>query len=103
MRRTYSVRLNVNQRTIDTVVIDSHYEEKHAQSVSDEIILAIVSSLDGEEYEADRADEEGFHYFATEPHFYAGKPYRLVWLLPDDGNYLGIINCYRRPYGKRKT
>lgn len=85
------------------MVIDSHYEEKHRESISDEIILALVNSMNGGVYEAHRADEEGFQYFATEPHFYEGKPYRLVWLLPDEGNFLGVINCYRRPYGKRKN
>ena len=103
MRRTYAARFNVNGRSIDTVVIDSHYEEKHGESLSDEIVLALVNSLDGEIYVADRTDHKGFQYFATEPHFYEGKPYRLVWLLPEEGHYIGVINCYRRSHGKRKN
>lgn len=101
MRRAYTLNLTVNRRAIETVIIDSHYEEKHADTVNDETILALVQSLDGEEREPESFDDAGFQYFATEPHYYEGKPYRLVWILPEEGSYLGVINCYRRPYGKR--
>jgi hypothetical protein len=100
MRRAYPIRVTINRHGINTVVIDSHYEGKHFQTVNDAIILEFVRSLDGEELEADSLDIDGNEYFATEPHYFEGNPYRLVWFLPPTGVYLGIINCYRRPYGK---
>jgi len=31
-----------------TLIIDPHYEEKHAESINDEIIIELVKTLDGE-------------------------------------------------------
>ncbi len=100
MRRIYDTNLLINGRRINTIVIDPHYEKKHASSVSDAIIVALVDRLDGMDFIA-KSIEGGFEYYATEPHFYSGKPYRLIWLLPEKGDYLGIVNCYRRPYVRK--
>jgi len=100
MRRVYNRNLFVNERRITKIVIDPHYEEKHASSVSDTIIMTLVDRLDGMQFTA-KAVDSGFAYYATEPHFYEGKPYRLIWLLPEQGDYLGIVNCYRRPYVRK--
>ncbi len=95
-RRTYPVTLVVNDRLIHQVIIDPHYEEKHSESVTDEIILALVVKLDGRTFDSDDQDEE-FEYFKTDPIEYDGKNYRLIWLLKDDCMFIGVINAYRRP------
>lgn len=86
----------VNDRPIHQVIIDPHYEEKHLESVTDEIILALVAKLDGRTFDSDDQDEE-FEYFKTDPIDYDGKNYRLIWLLKDDCMFIGVINAYRRP------
>jgi hypothetical protein len=95
-RRTYPVSLTVNDRLINEVVIDPHYEGKHSESISDEIILALVAKLDGKTFDADDQDNE-YEYFKTEPIEYERKNYRLIWLLKDDCMFIGVINAYRRP------
>ena len=95
-RRTYSVNLIVNDRPIYQVVIDPHYEEKHAESVNDELILMLVSKLNGRTFEPDDHDE-GYEYFKTDPIQHHGKNYRLIWLLKDNCMFIGVINAYRRP------
>jgi hypothetical protein len=75
-RRRYSVRLVVNDRQISEVIIDSHYERKHRESVNDEIILELVRKLDGRMFDPDDEDDE-YQYFKTEPIEYSGKNYRL--------------------------
>ena len=95
-RRTYPVNLVVNDRPIHQVVIDRHYEEEHAESVTDEIVLALVARLDGRTFDSDDRDEE-YEYFKTDPIEYGGKNYRLIWLLKDDSMFIGVINAYRRP------
>ena len=37
-RREYKTALVINDVIIDKVIIDSHYEEKHAESINDEIM-----------------------------------------------------------------
>lgn len=101
MRRKFQIDLTINGLPIKELVIDPHYEKRHGASVTDEIILALITGLDGIEIEPDAVDKAGFRYFVTEPHYFEGKPYRLVWLLPRDSSFLGIVNCFRRPHEKR--
>ena len=88
--------MTVNDRHIHQVVIDPHYEDKHAESVTDEIILALVAKLNGRTFDADDQDDD-YEYFKTEPIEYDGKNYRLIWLLKNDCMFIGVINAYRRP------
>lgn len=46
-RREYSVSIMVNRVQTNKVIVDPHYEEKHAESISDEFILELVKTLDG--------------------------------------------------------
>lgn len=101
MRRSHIVKLVVNGRELKEVVIDSHFEEKHSKSVDDEIILALVQLLDGRSFEPDYVSPGGYEYFTNDPVLHEGKPYRLVWLLHPKADYLGVVNCFRRPRGKR--
>lgn len=97
-RRSYKVFLVLNGRKIETVVIDPHYEERHSESVTDEIILNLVKKyLDGEEFESvSGPDEDGFEYFVRDSLELDGKLYKLVWLLKEQEVYIGIVNAYRR-------
>lgn len=95
-RRSYLISITVNDRAINEVIIDPHYEEKHADSVTDEIILDLVRKLDGRIFDPDDIDEE-FLYFKTEPIELDGKNYRLVWLLKENCLFIGVVNAFRRP------
>ena len=94
-RREYPIELIINGRHIEKVVIDSHYEEKHSDSVNDQIIMALVKLLDGL-----RADPEkcfgSYEYFVNDHLQFEGKFYKLVWLLEYNALYVGVVNCYRR-------
>ena len=46
-RREYNISITVNRKRIRKLIIDPHYEEKHAASITDEIILSLVKDLDG--------------------------------------------------------
>ena len=61
-RRSYPIFIIVNDRTIHKVVIDSHYEIKHKESVNDETIVALVQMLDGKIF-VPEAEKDGFLYF----------------------------------------
>jgi len=102
-RRMHQVKLNINSRDIDFAVIDSHYELKHSSYMNDSIILLLLQDLNNLEFEPEEIDEDGFEYYSTEPHYYEGKTFKLIWLLPKKGTYIGIINCYRRSYGRQKN
>lgn len=94
-RREYEVGIVVNEKRISKVVIDSHYEEKHAESISDEVILKLVRDLDGREFEPEDEDPP-YAYFTTDKMELNGKLYKLVWLLEDEQIYIGVVNAYRR-------
>jgi len=94
-RRSYSVELKINGRTITEVVIDSHYELKHADSMDDDIILDLVKLLDGKFYEPEIV-KGPFQYFAADRLELQGTTYRLVWLLENEKLYVGVVNAFRR-------
>ncbi len=95
-RREYLVKLNVNGRDLQKVVIDPHYEEKHADSVTDETILALVNQLDGKTFGPIDKDENGYLYFVNDHMEQDGLFYKLIWLLHDNEIFVGIVNAYRR-------
>ena len=94
-RREYNVSMIVKGLMINKVIIDPHYQEKHADTVNDEIILELVKTLNGSEAEPDTIDES-FSYFVSDGIEYQGKAYKLVWLLADHQIYIGVVNAYRR-------
>ena len=94
-RREYKINITVNKERINKVIIDPHYEAKHSKSISDELILALVKTLDGREFEPEKEDPP-FTYFMTDQLQISGKSYKLVWLLEEGHIYIGIINAYRR-------
>ena len=94
-RRKYRVDIVVNHLRINKVVIDSHYEEKHSDSMSDFLIIQLVKSLNGRFYEPVSSKEE-FIYFVTDNIEHLQRFYRLIWLLEENENYIGVINAFRR-------
>ena len=95
-RRVYPTKLIINGRALEKVIIDPHYEEKHADSVSDEIILALVKNLDGKTFRPVDVDDEGFQYFVNDQLEYEKRFYKLMWLLHEKELFVGIVNAYRR-------
>ncbi len=94
-KRIYPISITVNGRSIHKVVIDPHYEVKHKESMSDQIILELVGLLDGKTFLPEDEDDN-FQYFKTEPLILRGLSYRLVWLLEADEIYIGVVNAFRR-------
>lgn len=93
-RREYPVKLTVNGRKIERVIIDPHFELKHSD-VSDEVILALVKKLDGGQYEPDDSNDV-FEYYVADQLELKGKKYKLIWLLEQNELYIGVVNAYRR-------
>ena len=94
-RREYDISIVVNRIKITKVIVDPHFEEKHAASISDEIILELVQTLDGQLLEPDDVSPP-YSYFRTEGIELNGRCYRLIWLLEDDQIYIGVVNAHRR-------
>ena len=95
-RRTYPVSLNINDRTLTTIVIDPHYEENHSSSITDTIILCLVKELDGRTFKPIDVDAEGFEYYVNDRIKHNDKLYKLIWLLHAEEIFIGIVNAYRR-------
>ena len=94
-RREYDVWIVINERRISKAIIDPHYEEKHAESISDEIILKLIQTVDGEMIMPE-AEIPPFTYFVFDDIQLEGKSYRLIWLLEEGRDYIGVVNAYRR-------
>ena len=86
--------IQVNRVTVSKIIIDSHYKKKHANYMTDQLILNLVRSLDGRIEVPEKKDEDGYSYFATLLS-YENKQYRLIWLLEDNAIYIGVLNAYR--------
>jgi len=94
-RREYPLRIVVNGVQISKVVIDPHYEEKHAESITDQIVIELVKTLDGLSV-LPEAVKGPYSYFTQDGIELGGKLYKLIWLLEDDEIYVGVINAHRR-------
>jgi hypothetical protein len=94
-RREYDISIVVNRRRITKVIIDPHYEERHSASISDELILELVKTLDSQVFEPDDVSPP-YSYFRTEGIELHGRRYRLIWLLEEGRIYIGVVNAYRR-------
>jgi len=94
-RREYVVSLTINGVKISKAIIDSHYELRHADSISDDLILRLLQLLDGQEFEPEQEIDE-YQYFVSDRLEFEGKYYKLIWLLEKNQIYIGVINAYRR-------
>lgn len=93
VRNEYPLQLVINHRQIKRVIVDQHYKEKHPD-VTDEIILELIRSIDGEDFLVE-GERGNFQYFTAEPVFKDDNPYRLVMMLCIFDDYLGVINAFR--------
>ena len=94
-RREYDVRLVVNGISIKKVIIDPHYEKKHAKSINDKLILNLVKTLDTQFVEPELVDPP-YLYFKMDKIALADKLYKMIWLLEEHQMYIGVVNVYRR-------
>jgi len=91
---TYKIDpISVNGIKIVQVVIDSHFEKKHSDHMSDALVLMLVKELDGRRELPDTKTGR-YAYFATLIEL-DQKQYRLIWLLEDHAIYVGVVNAYR--------
>ncbi len=93
-RPEYPVKITINGRNLNRVVIDQHYRLKHGDSMTDEIILDLVKTLDGKKFPPERIQGEN-EYFTVEPVYRLEKPYRVVLVLCLTDDYLGVVNAFR--------
>lgn len=101
-RRSYRIRPIVfNGLIYDSVIIDAHYEKKHKDQVSDDLILELVKMLnrDFEEHTDNRDD----YFYYTKVLYLNGKGYRLVWLTQKNETYVGVINAFRDSKGEKNA
>ncbi len=94
-RRIYEIDLKINNIPIKRVIIDPHYEIRHSESINDELIIDLAKTLNGKMFEAETI-KEPFSYFVIDQILHRGKFYKLIWLLEEEQQYIGIINAYRR-------
>jgi len=95
LRREYDIAITVNGRQVSKAIIDPHYELKHVDSISDQVILELVRLLDGGVFPVQERTGS-YEYFVTDKLRLGEKLFKLVWLLEDDHLYIGVVNAYRR-------
>lgn len=96
-RRHYPANLIFNGRQINEIIIDPYYKEKHPD-INDQIILDLVSLLNGREIPAEDREDD-FEYFMVDRVEHPKLPemqFRLVWCMQDSALFLGVVNCFRR-------
>ena len=93
-RPEYPLKIVINGRNLNRVVIDQHYRLNHGQSMNDEIILDLVKTLDGKKFPPEKIQGEN-EYFTVEPVYLLNKPYRVVLVLCLTDDYLGVVNAFR--------
>ncbi len=99
VRRSYKIdSIIVNGRIFSEVIIDPHYEEKHSDNITDELILSLALRLNGR-FEIPVSTKDEYSYFVTIIEL-NGKQYRLVWLLEADAVYIGVVNAFRDSKGE---
>jgi hypothetical protein len=103
MRHEYKLKITINGRKLNRVIIDQHYQEKHSSTVNDHTILELVKTLNDEVLPVDR-EEDGYQYFRVEPVMHDKSPYRLVLVIYIHDDFLGVVNAFRvkrRKYEKK--
>jgi len=96
VRKVYSISIELNGHRFNQCIIDPHYQKKHRE-IDDDLILALLKTLDGRMIEADAISNDGSEYYVIDPAYFDGKPYRLVLFITLEEEFIGVINCFRRP------
>jgi len=89
-----TLRIEINGRSLNRVIIDQHYREKHSESIDDKLILELVQTFDGQVFPIEEVRGE-FQYFTVEPVYRDEDPYRLIFLMCISDDYLGVVNAFR--------
>ena len=92
-RNEHPLKMTLNGREINRLVIDQHYKAKH-RDMDDRLIVSLVKTLDGDNYPIEM-ENDGFEYFTVEPVEYLEKNYRLVLVMCITEDFLGVINAFR--------
>lgn len=93
-RRSYPAFMRVNGVLVNEILIDSHYQKKHSGYMSDELILELVDLLKMEQFRLDSRSGR-FSYFVFDGVFLRERYYRLILLMEQGENYLGVVNAFR--------
>ena len=98
---SYSFNAVINNHNVSTVLIGRHYLIKHSKDMNDDLILQIISALDGLTFPVD-STTNGIDYFVADVEFgVPEKIYRIIWLFEGDKmEILGVVNAYRRKRSK---
>jgi hypothetical protein len=98
---SYSFNAVINNHHVSTVLIGRHYLIKHSSDMNDDLILQIISTLDGLTFPVD-STTNGIDYFVADVEFGSpAKTYRIIWLFEGDKmEILGVVNAYRRKRSK---
>ena len=60
----YSIKLTINGQKISSVLIGRHYLVKHGKYMNDELILRLVTTLDGGQFPVDSTTKNIDYYAA---------------------------------------
>ncbi len=96
MRNEYALRVRLNRRLFNRVLVDDHYKVKHHRRMNDMLILRLVKSLEGTLLDYQTVTTDGWQIMVKDPVYDEDKTYRLVLCTHPDENYIGVINAFRR-------
>jgi hypothetical protein len=95
-RRVYPFQGVINGRQLTEIHIDPHWEEDHADYMSDELIYKLAWQLvQVEEWFVVEERKENWEYFSFDRLFQAWKAYKIVFCLQDGASFLGVRTCHR--------
>lgn len=91
--------ISVNGFLVDKIIIGDHYKEKHGDSVSDELIVSLVTFLREGVFQAE-STSKGINYFVSDIEVSSllgrTKRYRLIWLIEGSSfDTIGVVNAFR--------
>lgn len=95
MYRVYTMLLNINGIVFTEAWIDPHYEQKHKDSINDELILELIQIVNFYTFELHDINSEGYEFYEIDVN-YLDKSYRLILTFPPHKMYMGVVNAYRR-------
>ena len=93
--RTYLIQFELNGILYSELMIDSHYELKHKESINDELIIVLVLTLHKSFVDEQTLSKSGYKFYEVDVEL-KNKLYRLVLTTPPDYSFLGVRNAYRR-------
>jgi hypothetical protein len=96
-RTVYRKNLIFNNRPFSRVVISQHYKVKHGD-LDDRRILELVQTVAGQVFDVDCVRlEDGivYEFVVVEQVVWQKRFYRLIFVVPDTEDYLGVVNAFR--------